>query len=148
MKPIYEFENRIITGDCIEVMHEMLSASVDCMITDPPYLVNWIDRDGRGYQNDNPNGDGRATGHTASISPSFTLLPQLFPGFEHGLLECPADFPGEVPPTSIIAADGVRTPATAVSAPGLCGWTPCHRQHTGSRLCTRARVKLDPRVQI
>jgi adenine-specific DNA-methyltransferase len=55
MKPIYTFVNRIITGNCLDVMAEMPSASVDCVITDPPYLVNWIDRDGRGYQNDNPN---------------------------------------------------------------------------------------------
>jgi adenine-specific DNA-methyltransferase len=55
MKPIYTFVNRIITGNGIDVMQEMPDASVDCVVTDPPYLVNWIDRDGRGYQNDNPN---------------------------------------------------------------------------------------------
>jgi site-specific DNA-methyltransferase (adenine-specific) len=54
MKPISEFVNRMITGDCLEVMQEMPDASVDCVITDPPYLVNFRDRDGRGYQNDNP----------------------------------------------------------------------------------------------
>jgi adenine-specific DNA-methyltransferase len=52
---IYDFVGRIITGDCVEVMQEMPDASVDCVITDPPYLVNWRDRDGRGYANDNPN---------------------------------------------------------------------------------------------
>jgi DNA modification methylase len=54
MKPISEFENRIITGDCLEVMQEMPEAGVDCVITDPPFLVNYRDRDGRGYQNDDP----------------------------------------------------------------------------------------------
>jgi adenine-specific DNA-methyltransferase len=55
MTPIYEFVNRIITGNCLEVMAEMPSASVDCVVTDPPYLVNYHTTDGRGYANDNPS---------------------------------------------------------------------------------------------
>jgi adenine-specific DNA-methyltransferase len=47
MKPISEFVNRILTGDCVKVMEEMPTASVDCVITDPPYLVNYHSRDGR-----------------------------------------------------------------------------------------------------
>jgi adenine-specific DNA-methyltransferase len=54
MKSIFEFVNRIITGDCIEVMQEMTDASVDCVVTDPPYLVNYTSSDGRGYRNDDP----------------------------------------------------------------------------------------------
>jgi len=54
MKPIFEFVNRIITGDCLEVMQEMPAESVQCVITDPPYLVHYQSRDGRSYQNDNP----------------------------------------------------------------------------------------------
>ena len=54
MRSIYEFVNRIIPGDCVAVMHEMPAASVDAVITDPPYLVNYHSTDGRGYQNDNP----------------------------------------------------------------------------------------------
>jgi site-specific DNA-methyltransferase (adenine-specific) len=57
MKSIYEFVGRILTGDCLEVMQEMPSGSVDCVITDPPYLVNYTSSDGRGYQNDNPQDD-------------------------------------------------------------------------------------------
>jgi len=47
MKSIIEFKNRIITGDCIQVMQEMPSASIDFIATDPPYLVNYTSRDGR-----------------------------------------------------------------------------------------------------
>jgi hypothetical protein len=54
-KPITTFINRIITGDCIEVMQEMPEASIDFIATDPPYLVNYHTSDGRGYHNDNPN---------------------------------------------------------------------------------------------
>jgi site-specific DNA-methyltransferase (adenine-specific) len=57
MKPILSFVNRIHTGDCIDVMQEMPSHSVDCVITDPPYLVNYKSSDGRGYRNDNPQDD-------------------------------------------------------------------------------------------
>jgi adenine-specific DNA-methyltransferase len=67
MKPIFEFVNRVITGDCIEVMQEMPEASVDCVITDPPYLVNYQSRDGRGYQNDDPQ-------DTSWLVPAYTQM--------------------------------------------------------------------------
>lgn len=44
--------NAILHGDCIEKMHEMPTNSVDFILTDPPYLVNYRDRDGRTIQND------------------------------------------------------------------------------------------------
>lgn len=46
------FTNRIIHGDCVQVMRGMPSASVDFVLTDPPYLVNYRSRDGRRYPND------------------------------------------------------------------------------------------------
>jgi len=46
------FINRIVHGDCIEVMRQMPSNSVDFILTDPPYLVNYRDRTGRTIQND------------------------------------------------------------------------------------------------
>jgi site-specific DNA-methyltransferase (adenine-specific) len=44
--------NTILNGDCIEKMHEMPANSVDFILTDPPYLVNFRDRTGRTLQND------------------------------------------------------------------------------------------------
>ena len=44
--------NQMIHGDCIEVMRGMSDASVDLIVTDPPYLVNYRPRDGRTYSND------------------------------------------------------------------------------------------------
>lgn len=44
--------NSILHGDCIEKMCEMPANSVDFILTDPPYLVNYRDRDGRTIQND------------------------------------------------------------------------------------------------
>ncbi len=44
--------NEILHGDCIEVMHKMPANSVDFILTDPPYLVNYRDRNGRTIQND------------------------------------------------------------------------------------------------
>ncbi len=46
------FTNQIVHGDCIEVMRQMPANSVDFILTDPPYLVNYRDRDGRSIQND------------------------------------------------------------------------------------------------
>ena len=46
------FPNRIVQGDCIEIMRQMPAESVDFILTDPPYLVNYRDRTGRTLQND------------------------------------------------------------------------------------------------
>jgi DNA modification methylase len=51
-----QFINTITQGDCIEVMQQMPSNSADFILTDPPYLVNYRDRNGRSIQNDG-NGD-------------------------------------------------------------------------------------------
>jgi site-specific DNA-methyltransferase (adenine-specific) len=47
MQPITAFVNRVIHGDCIEVMRTMPAASVDLILTDPPYIVRYASRDGR-----------------------------------------------------------------------------------------------------
>jgi len=52
MNTITTFINRIICGDCTEVMRTMPSASVDLVVTNPPYLVNYRARDGRACPND------------------------------------------------------------------------------------------------
>jgi DNA modification methylase len=46
------FTNCIVHGDCIEIMRQMPAHSVDFILTDPPYLVNYRDREGRSIQND------------------------------------------------------------------------------------------------
>lgn len=47
MKLITEFLDRVLHGDCTVIMREMPSASVDLIVTDPPYLVDYRPRDGR-----------------------------------------------------------------------------------------------------
>jgi DNA modification methylase len=37
MKDIKEFENKILCGDCLEVMKEIPNNSIDLIITSPPY---------------------------------------------------------------------------------------------------------------
>ena len=44
--------NDVAHGDCIDVMRQMPANSVDFILTDPPYLVNYRDREGRSIQND------------------------------------------------------------------------------------------------
>ncbi|MGC2163597.1 MAG: DNA methyltransferase [Silvibacterium sp.] len=45
--------NTVLHGDCIELMRSLPESSVDFILTDPPYLVNYKDREGRSIQNDN-----------------------------------------------------------------------------------------------
>jgi adenine-specific DNA-methyltransferase len=52
MQPIAAFINRVIHGDCIEVMRTMPAGSVDCIVTDPPYIVRYASRDGRTIASD------------------------------------------------------------------------------------------------
>ena len=44
--------NDITQGDCIDVMRAMPWASVDFILTDPPYIVKYRDRSGRSLAND------------------------------------------------------------------------------------------------
>ena len=46
-------ENTIINGDCIKVMAQLPAASVNFILTDPPYIVRYKSRDGRTIRNDN-----------------------------------------------------------------------------------------------
>ena len=52
MQSIHHFINQIVRGDCVEVMRQMPSESVDFVLTDPPYLVNYRARDNRRFAND------------------------------------------------------------------------------------------------
>jgi len=47
--------NRILWGDCVQIMQSLPAASVDLVITDPPYLVKYRPRDGRRCDNDDNN---------------------------------------------------------------------------------------------
>jgi DNA modification methylase len=47
-----QFLNTIACGDCIKIMRQMPASSVDFILTDPPYVVNFQDRQGRSLQND------------------------------------------------------------------------------------------------
>lgn len=56
------YQNQIIQGDCLEVMKKIPTESVDLIVTDPPYVVNYTSRDDRAFPNDNS---------TAWIEPAF-----------------------------------------------------------------------------
>ncbi|MCR6732611.1 MAG: DNA methyltransferase [Afipia sp.] len=51
-----EFRNRVLHGDCVRVMRDMPSASVDFILTDPPYLVRYRSRTGQTIANDDHDG--------------------------------------------------------------------------------------------
>jgi site-specific DNA-methyltransferase (adenine-specific) len=48
--------SRLIHGDCLNVLPKLEPGSVDLVLTDPPYLVNYRDRSGRSIAGDR-NGD-------------------------------------------------------------------------------------------
>ena len=53
-KPVISesYHNTVLQGDCIEAMPQFRSATVDFVLTDPPYLVNYKSNDGRTVPND------------------------------------------------------------------------------------------------
>jgi DNA modification methylase len=55
----------IIHGDCIAGMAELPAASVDFALTDPPYIVHYRSRDGRGVTNDD---------NSSWLRPAFTHI--------------------------------------------------------------------------
>ena len=44
--------NTVLQGDCVNVMRQFRSGSVDFVLTDPPYLAHYRSRDGRTVAND------------------------------------------------------------------------------------------------
>ncbi|HUO08163.1 MAG TPA: DNA methyltransferase [Phycisphaerae bacterium] len=49
---IEQYANRVVYGDCLQILRDLPSASVDMVLTDPPYLVRYKDRQGRTVAND------------------------------------------------------------------------------------------------
>lgn len=52
MNQAIPLRNKIVQGDCIDIMGNMPARSVDFILTDPPYLVRYQDRTGRRLIND------------------------------------------------------------------------------------------------
>jgi len=44
--------NSVIQGDCIQVLSHVPSASIDMVLTDPPYIAKYVTRDGQRIAND------------------------------------------------------------------------------------------------
>jgi site-specific DNA-methyltransferase (adenine-specific) len=45
----------VLQGDCIALMRQMNPASIDFILTDPPYITRYQARDGRRVRNDDNN---------------------------------------------------------------------------------------------
>lgn len=50
-------QNRIMQGDCNDLLPTLPAESVDLILTDPPYLCRYKDRDGRTIANDDERGN-------------------------------------------------------------------------------------------
>lgn len=44
--------SRVVLGDCLSILPTLPDRCVDLALTDPPYLVNYVDRTGRSIAND------------------------------------------------------------------------------------------------
>jgi DNA modification methylase len=62
-------ENQIVHGDCVQILKTLPGQSVDLVVTDPPYLVNYRDRSGRTIKNDSSN-----AGILAAFSDAYRVL--------------------------------------------------------------------------
>lgn len=51
-----QWTNKVLLGDCQEVLRALPRASVDLVVTDPPYMVHYKDRTGRTILNDDNDG--------------------------------------------------------------------------------------------
>jgi site-specific DNA-methyltransferase (adenine-specific) len=51
-RPSFNAVNSVLLGDCVGLMRGLDAESVDFILTDPPYLVNYRDRSGRRVRND------------------------------------------------------------------------------------------------
>ena len=49
MQYLSQFINRITCGDCVRILPELPEGSIDFVLTDPPYLVRYRDRQGRSH---------------------------------------------------------------------------------------------------
>ncbi len=65
MKPIEEFKNKIICGDCLEVMKDIPDNSIDTIITDPPYGLEFM---GKEWDRLGNVGEGRSKRPKPAIS--------------------------------------------------------------------------------
>jgi DNA modification methylase len=52
INPLSVPTNAVLPGDCISIMRSLPADSIDLILTDPPYLVRYLDRDDRSIQND------------------------------------------------------------------------------------------------
>jgi site-specific DNA-methyltransferase (adenine-specific) len=57
--------NAVLQGDCIHILRSIKAASVDFVLTDPPYLVRYQSRDGKRVHNDD---------NAAWLEPAFTQI--------------------------------------------------------------------------
>ena len=68
----------ILHGNCIDVMQQLSAQSVDFILTDPPYLVNYRDRTGRTLPNDRDDNWLYRLQKNPCLPPRFTSAAEFF----------------------------------------------------------------------
>ncbi|KAG1244551.1 hypothetical protein G6F65_021741 [Rhizopus arrhizus] len=67
--------SRVVLGDCLSVLPTLPDRCVDLVLTDPPYLVNYVDRSGRSIANDRTD---------EWMTPAFAQMFRVFRGLARG----------------------------------------------------------------
>lgn len=83
----------LVNGSCLDVMATFEAGTVDLVLTDPPYVVRYRDRDGRSIANDdNTDWMGPAYGHMARVLKPGGLLVSFYGMHvaDHMLTHCKA----------------------------------------------------------
>ena len=93
MHSIQSFQDGIIAGDCVRVMLDMPTESVDLVVTDPPYLARLpLSRDGRQGGQLRPSGWAARGCPRRSSRLSLVLKPDRFCVSFYGLALRPTGF--------------------------------------------------------
>lgn len=114
-RPVAGIErNRILLGDCVAEMAAMKSASIDFVLTDPPYITHYRPRDGRRVANDD---------NSRWLRPAFAemyrlLKPGAFCVSFYGWNEADCSWPHLMQLWDVRATPSTQ-PRFAAGAPGL-----------------------------
>lgn len=75
---IDKYINKVIQGDCLEVMKELPAKCVDLVVTDPPYNMNYTGRGNinafSGFDNDNLDADKHSLWFTNILNELYRIL--------------------------------------------------------------------------
>ena len=98
-----EFINKVICGDCLEIMNNIPNNSIDMILTDPPYGINYLSHRSKNHtfiKNDN-------------LDDWLKMLPKMFEQFKRiitdtGVCCCFCGGGGKTPVTALFTVEAIK----------------------------------------